>query len=104
MQSVIMRLLFPDKEIKYSHVGLIHGADGKKMSKREGDDSFLGSLTPFIVNGGAITTAYRSAAGSTRHSQTTTTTETQPCACARCVWLLPHTPMVKNGNAQTAET
>jgi glutamyl-tRNA synthetase len=49
MQSVIMRLLFPDKEIKYSHVGLIHGADGKKMSKREGDDSFL--LSHYIDSG-----------------------------------------------------
>lgn len=49
MQSVIMRLLFPDKEIQYSHVGLIHGADGKKMSKREGDDSFL--LSHYINSG-----------------------------------------------------
>ncbi len=49
MQSVIMRLLYPGKEIKYSHVGLIHGADGKKMSKREGDDSFL--LSHYIDSG-----------------------------------------------------
>jgi len=49
VQNVFMRLLFPDKEIKYSHVGLIHGADGKKMSKRDGDDSFL--LSHYINSG-----------------------------------------------------
>lgn len=41
IQQVLMWLLEPDYFIEFAHIGLIHGADGKKMSKRDGDDSFL---------------------------------------------------------------
>lgn len=41
LQHTLRTILNPDYDLKYAHVGLIHGANGKKMSKRDGDDSFL---------------------------------------------------------------
>lgn len=49
IQHVILWLLAPDHFVSYAHVGLIHGADGKKMSKRDGDDSFL--LSHYVDTG-----------------------------------------------------
>jgi glutamyl-tRNA synthetase len=41
LQHTLKTLINPSYDLKYAHVGLIHGANGKKMSKRDGDDSFL---------------------------------------------------------------
>lgn len=42
LQMVLMSRVSPDSpRPDFAHVGLIHGADGKKMAKRSGDESFF---------------------------------------------------------------
>lgn len=41
LQETLIQIINPMKTFKYTHIGLIHGTDNKKMSKRSENDDFL---------------------------------------------------------------